>query len=96
MTRPFGPYWDPYMGGWWWIGALIQLVFWAILIVAIIYFGRLALTRWLPPSQGGARSRALEELDLRYARGEINRTEYFERRADLTGGTPAPPPAPKP
>ena len=39
-------------------------------------------------------SSALEELDTRYARGDIARDEYFTRRADLTqaqaGGGAAP------
>ena len=37
---------------------------------------------WLPPATS---HRALEELDVRYARGEINRDEYLQRRADLSG-----------
>ena len=36
---------------------------------------------WLPPATP---NRALEELDLRYARGEIDRDEYLQRRADLS------------
>jgi hypothetical protein len=38
------------------------------------------------------RSAGLDELDLRYARGEIDRTEYVTRRADLLGLTYTPPP----
>lgn len=38
------------------------------------------------------RSPGVDELDLRYARGEIDRTEYVTRRADLLGLTYAPPP----
>lgn len=50
----------------------------------------------------GPRSPAVDELDLRYARGEVDREEYLRRRADLLGGPPppsggpsAPGPAPK-
>jgi hypothetical protein len=40
------------------------------------------------------------ELDLRYARGEVDRVEYLQRRADLLGQTPSDgggiPPGPAP
>jgi putative membrane protein len=80
---------DPYMGGWWWLGALFQLVFLVIVVVGLIFLARLIVRGWQPGTQAGShRSKALEELDLRYARGEIDRTEYFERRTDLVGGSP--------
>lgn len=41
----------------------------------------------MPPSQGSV-SPALAELDLRYARGEISREEYMQRRADIKGQPP--------
>jgi putative membrane protein len=37
----------------------------------------------LPPRAG--RSRGLELLDERYARGEINRDEYLQKRGDILG-----------
>jgi putative membrane protein len=100
--RPFGqPYMDPYMGGWWWLGALFQLVFLVIVVLGLIFLARMIVRGWQPSTPAGSqRSKALEELDLRYARGEIDRTEYFQRRTDLVGGSPpgqtAPPPATKP
>jgi hypothetical protein len=36
-------------------------------------------------------SPAVAELELRYARGEINRADYLGRRADLGGPPPAAP-----
>lgn len=84
-----------------WYVSLIVLAFWVTAILAIVYVARL-LFRGSPSSASGGsqRSKALEELDLRYARGEINRAEYLERRTDLGGGSPdAPqpqPPAAKP
>lgn len=36
----------------------------------------------------------VHELDLRYARGEIGRDEYLQRRADLTSQSPPPGPTP--
>jgi hypothetical protein len=52
----------------------------------------------MPPA--GPRDQALEELRVRYARGELDRNDFLERSADL-GGPPIPdatlpeePPAP--
>jgi putative membrane protein len=44
---------------------------------------------WQPPLP----QQALAELDLRYARGEIEREEYLQRRADLMGQPGTPPTA---
>lgn len=95
MYGPFGPgYYEPM----WWLGALVQLAFLLILVVAAVLVARWFLRSWQPGRHGAVHPRALEELDLRYARGEIDRTEYLQRRADLLGGTPPPggPPPPPP
>ena len=41
-----------------------------------------------PPSP--ARSEALAILEVRYARGEIQRDEYLQKKADLGGAAPSP------
>ena len=46
------------------------------------------------PGPRGPAHTALAELDLRYARGEIDRDEYLQRRADLTGQVPPRPSSP--
>ena len=48
------------------------------------------------PGAGTQPLNAVHELDLRYARGEIGRDEYLQRRADLTGQSPPPGPTPAP
>lgn len=79
-------------------------LFWLLIVIALVA-GVVIVVRQLlqhhtagPP--GGPRphpgaQQALAELDLRYARGEVDRPEYLQRRADLLG-MPAPdvPPAP--
>lgn len=62
-----------------------MLLFWALLIGGVI-----VLVRWLA---GGSKRRAaspetpsaLEILAQRYARGEIDREEYEQKRRDLGG-----------
>ena len=93
-------------GAVWWVGGLFTL-----LVVVAVVAGVILVVRELqhrhpghiapPPPPPPPPSRAVEELDLRYARGEIDRNEYLQRRADLGHGrgplpdTP-PPPAPPP
>ena len=60
------------------------IAFWAILIILLV---KLLKHRPSSPHRG---SSALTVLEERYARGEITREEYFERRAVLSG---QPPPA---
>jgi putative membrane protein len=81
------------VGGWpdglsWVMFALLLLLFLiAVVSLALALYDR--SHRTVAPSSSGA----LAELDLRYARGEVDRDEYFRRRADLGGqAVPAPPP----
>lgn len=73
-------------------GAFGMLLFWGLLIIGVV-----ALVRWMADGARG-RDRPYETkspLDLlaeRYARGEIDRAEYLEKRADLTGKAETPGP----
>ncbi|MGE5219774.1 MAG: SHOCT domain-containing protein [Chloroflexota bacterium] len=80
-----GPYswgWGahPMMWGAWGIGMmLMMLVFWALVIVAVV-FGM----RWLVGQGKETRSNsALEILRQRYAHGEINKEEFESKKKDL-------------
>jgi putative membrane protein len=78
----------PGMMGWGygmeWFWPIIMVVFWVAVIVGIIF-----LIRWLVIStrtgSRGARSEdsALEILKKRYARGEIDKQEFEEKKKDL-------------
>ena len=66
----------------------IHLIFWAVILIAIIV-GVIWLVRSMS-GQGGhhapsKRSAGLEVLEERYARGEINRDEYLEKKKDIGG-----------
>ncbi len=71
------------MGGfsWWWFMPIFMILFWGLMI-----WGIAALVRGLSGSSGSDSSRAdsaLEVLKKRYARGEINKEEYEEKKKDI-------------
>ncbi|MHB8886652.1 MAG: SHOCT domain-containing protein [Methylovirgula sp.] len=79
------------MNGWgsgnWWgpFGMFIGLIILVVVIAGIIWFVRTASqsdgrTLSLPRRPSG-----LDILEERYARGEINREEYMQKKRDLSG-----------
>ena len=84
--------WDGAFGGGWgggfgWFGPfhfIIPLVFWGLIIVAIVLLVRYALG-WGEHSRLGRRPPGLDVLEERYARGEINRDEYLQKKRDILG-----------
>lgn len=76
------------MGGMGVLMMVLMLVFLVGAIGGIVYLAR-GLGRGGPtpvPALGAGEDRALVALRERYARGEIDRLEYEERRAALTAG----------
>jgi uncharacterized membrane protein len=93
----FGPP-EPHPG-WWFLGGVIPLVLFGVLIaVAVWAVIRVTATRtravagWTGAPR---RDDALEEVRLRYARGQMNRDEFVLRYRDL-GGVERPPSEPPP
>lgn len=62
-------------------GGLGMILFWLALIVLVILLVRL----FINGREGPRQRTALDILEERYARGEIEREEYLQRRADLGG-----------
>jgi putative membrane protein len=78
-------FWGPFHG--------LGSVFLVVLILALI-FGRRRRYYWHPydhpwnwgsPPPAGSRAEALSILETRYARGEIQRDEYLQKKQDLGG-----------
>jgi len=75
------------MGRAWGMWPLVHILFWLLLLAAIVA-ATVAIARGL----GGGRSRmdgesrpsALDQLDERYARGEIDRDDYLQRKRDIS------------
>lgn len=70
-------------GGWlWWpLGMVFMVIFWVLIVAGIVL-----LVRWLwtVGQPGGSRPESpLDILKKRYARGEITKAEFDERRRDL-------------
>ena len=67
--------------GWWWLMPIFFIIFWGLVIWGIV-----SLVRGLSGSGGSGSSRAdsaLEILKKRYARGDITKEEYEEKKKDL-------------
>lgn len=63
-------------------GGAFGLLFWIILIVLVI-----VAVRWLVKDNGSERKQdnsALDILDKRYARGEIDQQEYEQKRREIS------------
>lgn len=70
-------------------GMELFLVF-ALLVLLLAIVGLVVLVRWIARTLGGNRARggqsAMDILRQRYARGEIEKAEFEQKRSDLGGG----------
>lgn len=67
-------------GEYWWIGRILMLVFWIVVIGLVFWWLRRNAWRRHEPT-GIERAQAI--LAERYARGEIEEAEYRERLSNL-------------
>lgn len=86
----YGPDWGM-MGGWGgygWFGlphVIVWLAILAVLIAGVVWFARATTPRFDSLHSPARRSPGLAVLEERYARGEINRDEYLQKRRDILG-----------
>jgi len=76
---------DGVAGGWgWWhgFGLISMLLFWGLVIAAVVFLVR-AIAGERTSGPVGGKDRSLEILEERYARGEINKEEFEEKRRTL-------------
>jgi putative membrane protein len=97
MYHHFDPGWVD--RGWWWLGGLVPLLLvlglGALVVWAVVRLTRVgpATAPAVPPPPAPPtlpRDPALEEVRIRYARGEIDREEFLRRSGDLGGTTTDP------
>lgn len=72
-------------GGWGWgMGGLLMVLLWIVIIVAVVW----AVKSLVGGRTGNAGPRSvtpLEILKARYARGEIDKDEFEQKKRDLGG-----------
>ena len=78
--------WGCDMPGWGghWLGGIVMLLFWVLVIAGILALTRGVFSR----SSGGspaAPESALDILKRRYAKGEIDKAEFEEKRKEILG-----------
>jgi putative membrane protein len=74
---------EPMMGIGGWVGFILMIVFWTLLIFALALWIKSLLRQAGTGSAPREPESALEILKKRYARGEINKQEFEEKRKDL-------------
>jgi len=87
MTMPFRYFNNPPVqpdGNLWWQHGLFMLLAAVALAAGAVLIARAWLRRPVAQAPQWHHS-AAAELDVRYARGEIDRADYLQRRADILG-----------
>ncbi|MFO7783873.1 MAG: SHOCT domain-containing protein [Desulfatiglandales bacterium] len=87
FAQRYGGWQHGMMDGWGmgWFGGIFMLVIWVLVVVGLIILIKWLVqsTREAPGGRSSSTSRALHILEERYARGEIEKQEFQEKKKDL-------------
>lgn len=72
----YGEFWNGFH--WWWIIPIAMM----ILCFLMMFRRRGCMTNWSGPHQDSGSAKAI--LDKRYARGEIGKEEYEQKKKDIS------------
>jgi putative membrane protein len=88
MGYGYGPGWGM-MGNWGWGYGSVHMIVWIVIIAAGVLLCGWAMRSVCMPGMHyhamPSRSPGLDVLEERYARGEINRDEYLQKKKDIGG-----------
>lgn len=75
----------PHMFGWGWMPGfgLMSILFWLVIAALIVAVVRASRRHAVEGPPAGGRSSGLAILEERYAKGEIQRDEYLQKKGDL-------------
>ena len=79
---------DGYGWSFWWMCPMMMLIMLGVMAVVMLARRHGRHGGWGPPWHGSAHS-SLQILSERFARGEIQKDEYEERKAAILSGRPA-------
>lgn len=83
-----GPFGMGGWGGWGWLGPfhfIVPILFWGLIITVVVLLIRYAIGSGRQASRSERTSPGLDVLEERYARGEVKRDEYLEKKRDISG-----------
>lgn len=78
-----GYYYDNFWGGFGWFMPFFMIIFWGLLIWGLIYLVRSSGGE-VKPKMNGNDGRALEILKERFAKGDISKEEFEEKKKILS------------
>ena len=75
---------EAHMGAWGWVGGIAMILFWVLIVVGLVVLIRFLLAKTQNEGSGPSPRRdALDILKERYAKGEIDKAEFEQKKNDL-------------
>jgi len=77
--------WHGHGYGWWGllVGGLVMVLFWGGIIFSVVWAAKAVFQKGHQFGEEGKPTSALDILDQRYAKGEIDKETYQEMKADI-------------